>query len=185
MSEIINQLQIDHNNIARLLGLLADQTSCLEAGEYTDLQLVSDIMHYFVNYPDIQHHPLEDLVFAALKERDAGVTDIIEDIHAEHKSMALESVRIQETITQMQGNAIYSREKIVTALKNYIDTYYAHMEKEETGLFSPADKILNEMDWTKIKNQIRLVDDPLFGKILNDQYTSLYKVILSEVPGQK
>jgi len=182
MSEIISQLQVDHNNIARLLGLLAEQTSCLEAGEYTDLQLVSDIMHYFVNYPDIQHHPMEDLVFTALEGKEEGISVLIDELHAEHKTMAEESIRIHEEIIQMQGNAIFSREKIVNDLKNYIDTYYAHIEKEEEKLFALANKILTEGEWQKIENEMQYVDDPLFGKILNDQYTSLYKVILSEVP---
>lgn len=181
MPGIINQLQIDHQNISRLLGVLREQTAHLEAGEYTDLQLIADIMHYFVNYPDIQHHPREDLVFAAIMEKEPGVADLIEDLYREHKSMAEDSIRIQEEITQMQGNAIFSREKIVTDLNNYINIYYSHIEKEEDKMFSLARNILSDNDWRDIDNEMQFVDDPLFGKILNDQYTSLYKVILSGV----
>ena len=181
MPEIINQLQIDHQNISRLLRLLEEQTANLEAGEYTDLQLIADIMHYFVNYPDVQHHPREDLIFSAIKGKAADLDYLIEEIEQEHKSMAEDSIRIQEEISQMQGNAIISREKIVTHLKNYIKIYYSHIEKEEGTLFSQAQNLLTESDWERIDSEMMFVDDPLFGKILNDQYASLYKVILAGV----
>lgn len=181
MPEIIKQLQIDHRNIARLLGILQEQTAHLEAGEYTDLQLIADIMHYFVNYPDIQHHPYEDLIFSSLSIKEPDVVVIVDELNHEHKSMAEDSQKIYEEITQMQGNAIFSREKIVTHLKNYINTYYSHIEREEARLFTLAQKILTEDDWNKINDEIQFVEDPLFGKILNDQYTSIYKVILAGV----
>lgn len=181
MPEIINHLQIDHQNISRLLSLLEEQTANLEAGEYTDLQLIADIMHYFVNYPDIQHHPREDLIFSSLREKASDLDDVIEEITREHKTMAEDSIRIQEEISQMQGNAIISREKIVNDLKNYINIYYSHIEKEESKLFSLAMTILTDNDWQKINDEMKFVDDPLFGKILNDQYASLYKVILAGV----
>ena len=181
MPEIINQLQIDHQNINRLLNLLEEQTAHLEAGEYTDLQLIADVMHYFVNYPDIQHHPREDLIFSSIKDKASDFDDLIKEIYREHKTMAEDSIKIQEEISQMQGNAIISREKIVNDLKNYINTYYSHIEKEETKLFSLARNILTDEDWKEIDDKMQFVDDPLFGKILNDQYASLYKVILAGV----
>ena len=181
MPEKIKQLQIDHQNIARLLGVLKEQTAHLEAGEYTDLQLIADIMHYFVNYPDIQHHPHEDLIFSSLTEKDPQVIDLVDELHHEHKSMADDSQRIYEEIKKMQGNAIISREKIVTDLKNYTNTYYAHIDKEEGRLFTLAETTLTEDDWIKIDDEMQFVEDPLFGRILSDQYASIYKVILSGV----
>lgn len=181
MPEIIKQLQIDHRNIARLLGVLLEQTTHLEAGEYTDLQLIADIMHYFVNYPDIQHHPQEDLIFSSLTDKDPQLVDLVDELHHEHESMADESLRIHEEIKKMQGNAIISREKIVTDLKNYINTYYSHIDKEEGRLFTLAVNAMTENDWKKIDDEMQFVEDPLFGKILNDQYASIYKVILSGV----
>lgn len=181
MPEKIKQLQIDHGNISRLLELLREQTAHLEAGEYTDLQLIADIMHYFVNYPDIQHHPREDLIFIALSEKHPQVAAIVDELENEHKTMAEDSQVIFEEIKQMQGNAIIPRDKVVTDLKNYIDNYYLHIDKEETNLFSLALDTLDESDWEKIDNQLQFAEDPLFGKILNDQYASIYKVILSGV----
>lgn len=179
MPEKIKQLQVDHQNITKLLGVLQEQTAHLEAGEYTDLQLLADIMHYFVNYPDIQHHPREDLIFASLCEKQPQVTDLVEELNKEHRIMAEDSQKIYEEIKQMQGNAIIPRDRIVTDLKNYINAYYSHIEKEEAALFALAVNVLAENDWLKIDDEMQYVDDPLFGKILNEQYASIYKVILS------
>ena len=180
MSNVIDSLQQDHRNISRLLGLLEKQVDHFAAGEYTDFQIVTDIMHYFMNYPDVYHHPHEDIVFAALKSKNINVADLIDEISTEHQNMAKESADIYDAMKHIQGNAIYSREEIVTRLRDYIANYYSHINKEEDKLFALAKSTLEDEDWQKIDTEVTGTDDPLFGKIQDREYQDLYKMILSE-----
>jgi len=181
MSEMIDDLRQDHKNIIRLLTLLEKQTSNLASGSYADYQLISDIMQYFVTFPDIYHHPHEDLVFGALKQRENNLSAIIDAIHDEHQVMASAAEIILDEIIQIQGNAIFSREIFVGRLQDYITLYYSHIEKEETELFSIAESRLQDEDWRKINVAMNMGTDPLFGKVLHDEYQNLFKAILTEV----
>jgi hemerythrin-like domain-containing protein len=180
MSEIIANLRNDHRNLTKLLQLLSAETGKLEKGEYTDYQIIADIMQYFVNYPDIYHHPHEDLILNTLKNRNSQVTGPCTDIFSEHQEMASKGAEILDEIKQIQGNAIFSRENFVRQLKEYIACYHAHMEKEEEALFKIAEKYLNVDDWKKINLTIRMAEDPLFGRILDAEYNDLFKAIMAE-----
>ena len=179
MSTLIEKLHDDHKNIARLLHLLEEQISQLEAGEYTDFPLISNIMHYFANYPDIHHHPYEDFIFDVLKTKDKSTAESINSIHDEHKKMAETSAKLFDQVTQLQGNAVFPRDELVQDFKDYIANYYAHMNKEEDDLLPRADSTLNEEDWTNISSELDMDDDPVFGNIVDKQYAGLYKAILA------
>lgn len=179
MSTIIDTLHNDHKNIARLLGLLNKQVNIIEAGDNPDYRLMTNVMDYLVNYPDVHHHPHEDLVFDALKEKDINTADTIDEIVSEHQSMAVDSQTILDGLKQLQGNAILSRDEIVKKIRVYIQTYYAHMDKEEGELFSKARKLLTDEDWQTVQSEMKMIDDPLFGAILEEEYADLYKAIFS------
>ena len=180
MSNVIDSLHQDHRNIARLLVLLEKQVDHFAAGEYTDFQIITDIMHYFMNFPDVYHHPHEEIIFATLKSKNINVADIIDEITTEHQNMAEESSAIYDAVKHIQGNAILSREEIVTRLRNYIANYYSHINREEEKLFELANSTLDKEDWQKIDTEVTDTDDPLFGKIQDREYQDLYKMILSE-----
>ena len=41
-----------------------------ENGDESDYQLMKDIMHYMRHYPDLFHHPREDVLFGELVRND-------------------------------------------------------------------------------------------------------------------
>ena len=180
MTNVIDSLHQDHKNISRLLVLLEKQVDHFAAGEYADYQIITDIMHYFMNYPDVYHHPHEEILFAALKRKNVNSADQIDEISTEHQNMAEESATIYDAMKHIQGNAIFSREEIVSRLRKYISSYYSHIDKEEAGLFALAKSVLDDKDWQAINSEIGDSDDPLFGKIQDQEYQALYKMILSE-----
>ena len=180
VARVVDKLLQDHKNIITLLALMEKQVQHFVAGEYVDYQILSDIMHYFVNQPDVYHHPHEDIIFAALKLKDINVADLIEEISAEHDLMAKASSTINDELKLIQGNAIFSRQEIVRQLKDFIKRYHDHIIKEEQGLFALANSSLDAADWRRVEHEIEHNEDPLFGNTLRDEYQALYKAILSE-----
>ncbi len=63
MSDVMDKLHADHAHIARLMSLLEEQIQLIHAEENPDAPLMQDIMAYMTHYPDLIHHPLEDLIF--------------------------------------------------------------------------------------------------------------------------
>ena len=69
---IIERLSQEHRNIERLLAILERELQIFDRGDRPDYKVISAVISYFELYPEVYHHPQEDLVFAKLKIRDPG-----------------------------------------------------------------------------------------------------------------
>jgi len=78
-SEIL-RLRQEHANFRKLLDLLEEQLDLFHRGESPSYQLMTDILHYMINYPDHFHHSREDAIFACLAKRDPGTAKSVEEL---------------------------------------------------------------------------------------------------------
>ena len=69
MSDTIALWHAEHVNFAKLLDLLEGQLDLFHKGESPDYELMLDIMFYMKHYPDVLHHPKEDLAFCKGREK--------------------------------------------------------------------------------------------------------------------
>jgi len=180
MNTVIDRIHLDHRNTGQLLRIMEQETDHFDTGEFTNLPLLSDIMHYFVNYPDLYHHPLEDQVFALLKKKTPAFAARVDKLYSEHVSMGEASESLLELVTELQGNAVTPRTRVVQAFRDYLRQYREHMDREEKELLPAAEKALETADWSLLEKHYATNADPLFGKVLQRQYQSLYKVIMAE-----
>lgn len=180
MNQILEQLHADHKNFATLLHLLERETEHLSAGEFTDMPLLTDILHYFMMHPDSRHHPLEDAILDILKDKNKDTADQIDEILSDHEVIAEQSRLLYDEVRQIQGNAIFPREKLVSQLEDYIHRYWRHMDMEENELLTLADDSFDAGDWERISADGCVGSDPLFGEVLSDEYRTLFSAIMAE-----
>ena len=69
MVGVVESLHQDHANLAKLLNAIERQIDALEAGGVPEYDIVQGALDYCLNYPDLCHHPKEDLVFKRLQAR--------------------------------------------------------------------------------------------------------------------
>ena len=72
MSNIIQILLEEHRNIDKLLLVLEHELEVFDRSEEPDYEIFQAVIQYFQDYPELCHHPKEDMVFEKLKVRDAG-----------------------------------------------------------------------------------------------------------------
>jgi hemerythrin-like domain-containing protein len=58
---VIEILRQEHRNIEKLLRVLERELNVFDRGERPDYEVVLAVIDYFKDYPDICHHPKEDL----------------------------------------------------------------------------------------------------------------------------
>ena len=80
MVKILDDLRQDHRNLAWLWDLLGRELSIFKEGGRPDYDLVEAILDYCINYPDLCHHPKENLIFDKLADRDSGVIGAIGEL---------------------------------------------------------------------------------------------------------
>jgi len=98
MPDTLLLLRVEHRNLSKLLGLIEDQVAAADTGAPMDRDLLSLAWEYFSDYPDLCHHPKEDLVYELLSRRDPGSCAGLGNLTAEH-------LRLHE-LTEAFGEAV-------------------------------------------------------------------------------
>ena len=102
MTDLLATLHQDHKNISQLLQLLEQQVHAMHADkDIVDFRLMQDIIDYFISYPDVVHHPLEDVLFVRMVALDLTLLDVVKELREQHKQQA----RIGQDLTRRNGAA--------------------------------------------------------------------------------
>lgn len=170
MHNVLKTLHTEHAHICRILDFLDAQIGLLEKGENPEWDLMKDVMHYMTNFPDIYHHPKEDLVFKRLRERQAGAIPDIDDILHEHGELAQMGQKFRAAIQEVECGSVMSVGDFSKMARSYVDVQRRHVELEERVLFPLAKKFLRPGDWTEVDEAIESRADPIFGNMVKDEY---------------
>lgn len=163
MTGVIAALRSDHNNMSQLLDILDEQFQVLQSGERPDYEVITGIMEYCLTYPDLYHHPKEDLVFRALRARRPEAVETLGDLESLHAELGALTRRLAAAVRQIQEGAEMDRGAVVGLAKTFIDSYRHHIEMEETHFFPVAENHLIAEDWADIQRDLRVAEDPLFS----------------------
>jgi hemerythrin-like domain-containing protein len=181
MPEMLDQLHADHVNIAHILALLDLQAGIIERGEHADLRLLSDIVFYISRYPDMYHHPREDLMFDVLRRREPGSAATVDELGREHKELKATALELLDALSAFPGSTVMPRGLLVGQLRGYVELCRRHMDVEEGTVFPLARQRLTDADWQALANGLPGEEDPLFGRAIAAPYRSLHDSIMREV----
>lgn len=177
MAKVLDDLRRDHVNMGTLLDLLEAQLHHLEEAGAPDLELMLEILDYSGNYPDLCHHPKEDLVYRRLMERAPETRAAVEDLLSEHEAIVQGTKDMADTLNNLLLDAEVSRAAVVEHLRDYIASNRRHIDKEEADILGRAEAALSAADWNEIDAAIA-ADDPLFGAAVQEKYRSLHHNIV-------
>ncbi len=150
MPEALDLLRQDHSNMAALLRTLERQVNEFRSDRRPDYDVISAILDYFLSFPDVCHHPREDLIFAKLNERDPRAIERIGDLRSEHDELA---ARAHEFLTELRAvldEAEIPREAFYRRAGRFIDRQRQHIDMEESTFFPAAEKALMPTEWKEL-----------------------------------
>nr|VFK28812.1 MAG: Hemerythrin-like domain-containing protein [Candidatus Kentron sp. MB]VFK33971.1 MAG: Hemerythrin-like domain-containing protein [Candidatus Kentron sp. MB]VFK76533.1 MAG: Hemerythrin-like domain-containing protein [Candidatus Kentron sp. MB] len=175
---MIEQLHIDHINMARLLDLIDEQLEVFQTRGAPDYVLMADIMQYMANYPDFFHHPKENLIFQRLAELDEGTRPTVAELIEEHEALTRQGDAFLAMLKTVMNEYPVEREDLESCARQYVSTLRAHMNLEERQIFPVLQKRFEEQDWEEIDAAMENREDPLFGKkTIEVEYLALYDYI--------
>jgi hemerythrin-like domain-containing protein len=178
MQNVLKNLHTDHVHICRVLDFLETQIGILEMGGNPEWDLMGDVMHYMTNFPDLYHHPKEDLIFGRLRQRQAGTVADIDAIMAEHQQLASLGQRFRQAIQEVDMGSVMSTEDFSEMARAYVDVQRRHLELEERVLFPMARQFLLPDDWTEVDEAIESRPDPIFGNMIKDEYKLIHSALV-------
>ncbi|MBH5370588.1 hemerythrin domain-containing protein [Bradyrhizobium glycinis] len=175
---IVDLLLREHRNIDLLLVVLQRELEIFEKGIRPDYEVIRAIISYFEVYPEVYHHPQEDLIFAKLKARDPEVATIVGDLALEHQEVVDRLHHFAQAIDAILADREVLREGVGNIVRDFIVRERHHIMWEERDFFPAALKALSAQDWTEIASALTGHGDPLFSKTAAETSDALRAHIL-------
>ena len=186
MNEVLRLLRKEHKDMAVLLDLLERQIALHKQGSIPDFNIVRGILDYFLTYPDLYHHPKEDLILHKLRARDPAMGAELEGLLSGHEALANLTRRFATaTVDQMLHADEVPREWFGSLARKFVDSNRDHMAKEEEHFLPVAQEVLTEEDWADLEAHVIGRSDPLFGGKVEEHFGALRAAILELERGGK
>jgi len=177
--KIIDALHRDHANLAKLLAALERQVAAFDRGERPDYDILHGVIDYCLNYPDLYHHPKEDLVMERLRARDPAAAATFGDLMAEHARLGEVTRRFAAAVHNVLQEVEVPRAIFGETARTFLKAYREHMAVEERAFLPLAAKTLTEADWREIDARVAPRPDPLFEGEPEERFSALRKDILA------
>lgn len=178
MPKAIEQLQIDHRNMTRLLHLLRRELDAYRGGATLDLDLLNGIMEYTLNYPDLCHHPVENLIYERMVARDPQAKSTVGDLLKEHAHLGELTRKLAAALQNIARDGEIPRAWFESIVEDYLSSNERHIAGEEKIFFPQAALALRPEDWVAIDASAGGREDPLFGGKVAKDYRTLYERIM-------
>lgn len=175
---VIEILRQEHRNIEKLLLVLERELSVFARGERPDYEVVHAVIAYFQVYPDVYHHPPEDMVFEKLKVRDPAAAANIGDLAADHRRGAERLRRVARAVEGVLADQELLRQNINDIVRDFIEQERRHIAMEERDFFPAAVKALQPLDWAEIASRLTDQRDPLFSVVVEERFEVVRRHIL-------
>ncbi len=179
MTSIVGSLHQDHINSTKLLDVLERQLVIFGQAEVPDYQMMQGVLEYFLDYPDLYHHPTEDLILSKMETRSWTAKDRFPDLRHEHQELAAMTRRFSTAIQDILQEVEMPREAFQQRARAFLDFYRSHIKKEEEVFFPAALKMLTKEDWAEISEVREIRDDPVFGPKSHERLETLREGILA------
>jgi hemerythrin-like domain-containing protein len=89
------------------------------------------VVSYFEVYPEVYHHPQEDLVFAKLRTRDPVAAAKVGDLALEHQKGAERLRRVARAVENVLADREILRQNVDTIVRDFITHERRHMMLED------------------------------------------------------
>lgn len=175
---IIERLSREHRNIETLLAVLERELEIFDRGDHPDYEVIRAIINYFELYPELYHHPQEELVFAKLKLRDPAAAARVGDLTLEHQKGTQRLRLVAQAIDSVLAGREILRHNVNNIIRDFIESERRHIMIEDRDFFPAALKALKPADWTEIASATTNHEDPLFSEAAEETFDALRARIL-------
>ena len=173
MSTILDKLHEDHKNFSKLLVFLEDQLNLLESCESSDIATMVEAIEYMKNYPDLIHHPLENVVFQYYLDHYDNANEKVQELLHEHEEMPELTNKLLGILESVLADVPQERKTLCSSLDSYISAQKEHMNNEEANIYPLLNSTLKDKDWQSIDSELADIEDPLFGRQIENSYQRL------------
>jgi hemerythrin-like domain-containing protein len=151
---MLNQLRLDHANMARMLHVLNLKHKTLAGGERPDFQLMREVVDYILSYMDGFASPLEKICVERLQEQAPEHLPLMEKMASDYRKLKPRLSRLSNDIDMILMDNVLPMDRFADDLKAYLDTHLAYLRDEREGLFPLIDKHFSPEDMEELRQAL-------------------------------
>ena len=181
----IDRLQLDHIRLRRVLTALNKISDEFNPSASTSsvawdnkLDQIFCMIDYLSQYPDKIHHPIEDMVFNRVQDKNPTKEQLklIQQNQIQHSTLKELTDKLKGYLNDNASGLDdgYDHKQFKEELTIYCNHQLSHMQHEEQVIFPLAQSILTPTDWEEIDHLFGESRDPIFDK-LERQYEGIYQ----------
>jgi hemerythrin-like domain-containing protein len=177
-AEVVRILRREHANMTALLDTLEDELGAIEHDGHPDYDVIRGVINYFLSFPDIYHHPKENLIFERLEARDPDTAGAIGNLRTHHEQLSARARAYGEAIGAASGDASAPRHAFIGWGRAFLALQRDHIAMEERLLLPAAERAFTEADWQVVQAAMTDRDDPLLDESVGEHFDAVSARIL-------
>lgn len=171
----IGPLMIEHRLIERMVALLKKAGEKVETNKTIDTCFLGQAVDFFRSYADRCHHGKEeDILFRSLQTRQlsAGHKEILAGLLADHVRARELVAALANARQQYLQKETQAEKAIRECLKNIVELYTAHIQKEDQQFFIPSMQYFTKDEQAAMLDEFEEFDKMLihekYKKLIDD-----------------
>ncbi len=170
---MLNQLRLDHANMARLLHVLQLKHKTLAEGERPDFQLVREVVDYILDYMDGFTVPLERVFGQELMDKAPEAQGLSERLADNYHALHERLMRLSQDLDMVLMDVAIPMDRFADDLGAYLEAHRAYLRDEREELFP---LIREHFDDEALKKLAESLPEGATAKLesLQEAYPDLY-----------
>ena len=179
---MLNQLRLDHANMARLLHVLQLKQKTLVLGERPNFKLMREVVDYILSYMDGFAAPLERVCVERLQTQAPEHLALTEKMANDYRELKPRLLRLSNDIDMILMDNVLPMDRFAEDLKNYLEAHRAYLRHEREGLFPLIDQYFSPEDMEELRQALPEGAEKELER-LQEAYPELYAELRgAEVP---
>ena len=161
---VLETLRQEHRDMTKLLNLLERQIALVVQAREPDYELLLQIADYFRSFPDLYHHPKEDLILQHLTAKYPSAAEELQALEGDHEMGSRALANFSRALVDMVLNPDLRRDRFLEAAKWFLDNERRHMAWEDERFLEIAESQLTPEDWSAIDAKCQRLGNPGFER---------------------
>ncbi|MGO2242396.1 MAG: hemerythrin domain-containing protein [Halomonas sp.] len=151
---MLNQLRLDHANMARLLHVLQLKQKTLAQGERPNFKLMREVVDYILSYMDGFAAPLERVCVEWLQTQAPEHLALTEQMAIDYRELKPRLQRLSNDIDMILMDNVLPMDRFAEDLKDYLEAHRAYLRHEREGLFPLIDEHFSPEDMEELRQAL-------------------------------
>lgn len=147
---MLNQLRLDHANMARMLHVLQLKQKTLAVGERPNFQLMREVVDYILAYMEGFAAPLERICVDRLETKAPEHLALMEEMTSDYLKLKPRLQQLSDNIDMILMDNVLPMDRFAEDLGDYLEAHRAYLRREREGLFPLIDQHFTQEDMQEL-----------------------------------